>query len=116
MAMDSAEQVLSHEKFIEIFGEYTDALGIKTNPKPEEWIALQAKRDTFNARLALEAEQKKIAEDLRLEQERIKAEQEEEKRKANLMKDYFKHLMKKDLTKYIGIPKKMQFAKAGIAA
>jgi hypothetical protein len=77
MAMDSRDSVLSHEKFIEIFGEYTDALGIKTSPKPEEWTALQAKRETVNARIAEEAEQKRIAEELRLEQERIKKEQEE---------------------------------------
>mgnify|MGYP007096437123 CR=1 FL=1 len=68
MAMDSRDSVLSHEKFIEIFGEYTDALGIKTSPKPEEWTALQAKRETVNARIAEEAEQKRIAEELRLEQ------------------------------------------------
>ena len=108
MAMDSREHVLNHEKFIEIFGEYTDALGLKTAPKPEEWTAVQAKRDAVNARIAEEAEKKRIEEELRLEQERIKEEEKEAKRKANLMKDYFKLLMKKDLTKYIGVPKKMQ--------
>ena len=63
MAMESREHVLSHEKFIEIFGEYTEALGIKTAVAPEEWTPLIAKKEKVTLRLAEEAEKKRIADE-----------------------------------------------------
>lgn len=127
MAMESREHVLSNEKFIEIFGEYTEALGIKTAAKPEEWTALLEKKEKVTIRMAEEAEKKRIAdaeaaekkriaEELRLEQERIKKEQEEAKRKANLVKDFFKLIQKKGLTQYIGKKKHLQNMKVAKVA
>ena len=63
MAMESRDKVLSHEKFIEIFGEYTEALGLKTSPKPEEWDALKFKKERVAIKIAEEAEKKRIVDE-----------------------------------------------------
>lgn len=63
MAMESREHVLSNKKFIEIFGEYSEALGIKTAAAPEEWTPLIAKKEKVTIRLAEEAEKKRIADE-----------------------------------------------------
>jgi hypothetical protein len=109
--MESREAVLNHPKFQEIFGEYADALGIKSAPEPKEWASLKLKKEEIDKRVAEEAEKKRIAELEKQEQERRRIEREEARRKAGLMKEYFKLIAQKDLTKYVGTPKKIQMAK-----
>merc|ERR1712113_423763 len=104
-AIDSRKKVLEHPKFKEIFGAYADAIGINEEPKVEEWVGYrerQAKRDE-EKRIA--EEKKRIAEEERLAKEAEEKKKAEDAAKKNAIKEYFKMLKEKDLTKYVGQPK-----------
>lgn len=114
-AMKSRKEVLENEKFKLIFGEYADAIGINEEPNVPAWADYvirdnerKAKAEAEKARLAKIAEERRIAEAKRvaeeLEQKRIADELAERKKKQAAIKDYFKLLKEKGLTKYIGQP------------
>jgi len=118
-AIKSREAVLNNNKFKEIFAPYAKAMGMEEEQKFSEWdehlekmAKIEAekkaqeeerKRKAEEARKAEEERLRKIEEEARIAEELRKAE-EEKKRKGAAIKDYFKLLKDKNLTKYIGQP------------
>lgn len=103
LAIKSREQVMKHEKF-SLFEPYAAAIGIDKEQEFPEWIPIKAKFAKIEAekeakRLAAEEKKRQIE-----EQKKIEAELAERKLKEKVIQDYFKLLMQKDLTKYVGQP------------
>merc|ERR1712226_494849 len=103
-AIKSRKDVLEHPKFKEIFAPYADAIGINEEQNVPEWagyLERQAKRDEAK-RIADEKKMK--AEEERKAKEAEEAAKKEQAAKKLAMKEYFRMIKEKNLTKYIGQP------------
>jgi ubiquitin-conjugating enzyme E2 J2 len=103
-AIKSRKDVLEHPKFKEIFAPYADAIGINEEQNVPEWagyLERQAKRDEAK-RIA--DEKKAKAEEERKAKEVEEAAKKEQAAKKLAMKEYFRMIKEKNLTKYIGQP------------
>ena len=67
LAMQSRKTVMEHEIYQLIFKQYGDAIGITQEPDFEAlgWNEVKAKSDEFEAKKAKEAEERRIANDLK---------------------------------------------------
>lgn len=107
LAMDSREHVLNHERFLQIFAPYAEAIGINEEFSCPEWIALKEKVEKIaEEKLKAEAEAKRLVEEAAAaEAKRLADEQAAEARriaeeeaaiaaklKENVIATYFKQL------------------------
>lgn len=102
--MLSREAVLKNEKFIQIFSQYADVIGINKPQEVAAWTPIIKKREEIAIKKAEEEAKRLKAEAERIALEKMKQEEEERKKKANLVKDFFKILSQKGLNKYVGRP------------
>lgn len=95
---------MNHPKF-KIFEPYADAIGIKNEPEGiKEWVGFRERQAKRDAEKKAKEEAKRKAEEERLAREAEEKKKADQKAKARAIKDYFKLLKAKDLTKYVGQP------------
>lgn len=102
-AIDSRTKVMNHEKF-KLFEPYADAIGIKVEPEVKEWVGFKERQAKRDAEKKAKDEIKRKADEARLAKEAEEKKKAEQKAKARAIKEYFKLLKAKDLTKYVGQP------------
>ena len=104
LAMKSRQEVMNSEKFKQIFEPYAKAIGIDQEPQVAEWGPLKEKW----AKKAAEKEAKRLAAEEKKRQEeeakRLEAEKAAKAKENEAIKQYFKLIMEKNMTKYIGQP------------
>lgn len=103
-AIDSRKKVLEHPKFQEIFTPYADAIGINNEPKVAEWAGYLERQAVRDEKKRIEEERKAKAEEERKAKEAVEKARKEQEAKKLAMKNYFRMIKDKNLTKYIGQP------------
>jgi len=103
-AINSRKEVLEHPKFKELFSQYADAIGINEEGSVPEWAGYLERQAVRDEAKKIADEKKRIAAEEKAAKDAIEAAKKEQAKKKLAMKEYFKMIQEKNLTKYIGQP------------